>query len=480
MRVRFAAFWPTFKAIIPTVVPLVILVSLACWGHVNHWQFSHDDSHDEPTGPRAAETSVVMDSAKQQADRHAPGTADLNPTSARIDAGHAGESPDAARIRFRSLHALQKTGIQTAQVGVQPLEQRITANGTITYNQTLVAQLSARVPGTVWRIEKQLGESFRKGDVLAVIEAVDVGRAKADFLQAVVLYKLKKEIAEQLKAKDTVIPYRQILEAQAEAREANIRMVNAQQTLVNYGLPGRVDHLEDVSDDELSRRIQFLGLPESITSTLDPARTTASLVPLLAPFDGVVIGHDVSLGETISPTEARFIVADTSRMWLKLEVRKEDAASLSLGQQVVFQADGVAGELASTISWISTEVDEKTRTVSIRAEVVNPLVADVSPDGHQRRMLRANTFGTGQISVRKIQVATVVPQDAMQWEGSHWVVFARIDDTTFEARPIELGIAIDDVVEIRQGISPGETIATTGSHLLKSEILKSRLVSSTN
>ena len=47
--------------------------------------------------------------------------------------------------------------------------------------------------------------------------------------------------------------------AQAEVREAQIRLTNAQQTLVNLGLPVKIEDLANVADDELSRRVQFLG-----------------------------------------------------------------------------------------------------------------------------------------------------------------------------------------------------------------------------
>jgi multidrug efflux pump subunit AcrA (membrane-fusion protein) len=384
-----------------------------------------------------------------------------------------------AQVKFHSAKDVRASGVETELVGQQPLEQEITANGSITYNQTLVAQLSARVAGTVWRIEKQLGQSFHKGDVLAIIEAVDVGKSKADFLQALVFFRLKREIAEQLKTRESVIPYRQLMEAQAEVREAQIRLTNAQQTLVNLGLPVRTEDLAAVPEDELSRRVQFLGLPESITRSLDPATTTASLAPLVAPFDGVVIGHDVSLGEMVSPEAPRFTVADTSRMWIQLDVRREDAAHITLGQPIVFVTDTATGEIHSKIAWISTEVDEKTRTVPVRADVLNPLVENAEPSDHEQRLLRANAFGTGRIRVRETQTATVVPHEALQWETNHPVVFVQLNDTTFESRPVQIGVTDTEGVEIVHGLKPGERIATAGSHLLKSEIIRNRMVSST-
>ena len=222
------------------------------------------------------------------------------------------------------------------------------------------------MPGTVWRIEKQLGQTFKKGDVLAIIEAIDVGKVKGELLHAVVDYQLKRGIAERLHDRQSVVPERDLYELQADAREAFIRMTNAQQTLINLGLPILLPDADKVTDAELSHRLQFLGLPDDLQKTLDRAATTVSLIPLVAPFDGVVIGHEISLGEIVSPSAEQFVVADISRMWILLDVRREDAANVMLGQEVVFTTDGGHIDIPSTISWISTEVDENAHGFSPR------------------------------------------------------------------------------------------------------------------
>ncbi|MBI2823057.1 MAG: efflux RND transporter periplasmic adaptor subunit [Planctomycetia bacterium] len=455
----------------PTVAPLVLLVSLGYWGHARNWQLVRADK--EP--PYRAHPRLAAAPAEGEAQFQSPDDAEAE-AAAPSPADQAAE-PRGTRVALRSAAAVQKAGVQVVRVARRPVDQEIVVNGVIAYDQSLVAHLSTRVPGTVWRIEKKLGQPFEKGDVLAIIEAVDVGRAKADFLQAVVMRQLKREIIQRLRSVEASIPQRQLLDAQAEARETEIRLVNAQQTLQNLGLPVRLEELAGVPDDQLARRIQFLGLPESIAATLDPATTTSSLVPLLAPFDGVVIGHEVSLGEVVSSSHPQFVVADTRQMWIKLDVRKEDAGRLALGQEVTFQADGVLRDITSTITWISTEADEKTRTVPVRAEVANPLVSDRGEHDEQHRLLRANTFGTGRIRVTQQPTAVVVPRESVQWDGSRWVVFVQVSETAFEAQPVEVGVALEDVVQIVKGVSEGETVAARGSHLLKAEIIRDRLVS---
>ncbi|HEY1602471.1 MAG TPA: efflux RND transporter periplasmic adaptor subunit [Pirellulales bacterium] len=474
MRTPIASPWPQLKAALPPLAAFLFLVGLAVWGHVTHWKLGlGDTSWTAVAGSGSTATRLAA------VEQPLPALAAGPVAQGSVAEPHqvTAETMQATRIQFPTVEAVRKADIQTTAVEERAIDQEIVANGVISYDETRTAQLSARVPGTVWRIEKQLGQPVKKGDVLAIIEAMDIGKAKGELLQAVVDYQLKQGIADRLLTQQSSVPERQLEEVQAEARSAYIHLVNAQQTLLNLGLPIRIDTLEDVPDDELAGRIHFLGLPESIASTLDAETTSFSLVPLLSPLDGVVIGREISLGEIVSPSAEQFEVADISRMWILLDVRREDAGLLKLGQRVAFTVDGAGVEVTSTISWISSEINEKTRTVPVRAEVINPLVHDDQQPRQERRMLLAHSFGTGRVRVREVPAAALVPKDSVQWEGRRWVVFVKVDDTTFEARPVEVGISLRNQVEIRSGVVPGDAIATTGSHLLKSEIVRSRLAS---
>ena len=144
----------------------------------------------------------------------------------------------------------------------------------------------------MWRVEKQVGQPISKGDVLAVIEAADVGTAKAEFLQALVISDLKDKVMARFRSLNNVLSERQIQEAELAQREARIRLSNAQQKLINLGLPVRSEDFAGLAETELNARIQFLGLPKSLCEQLDPHTTTANLIPLCALLDGVVIGHE--------------------------------------------------------------------------------------------------------------------------------------------------------------------------------------------
>jgi cobalt-zinc-cadmium efflux system membrane fusion protein len=312
-------------------------------------------------------------------------------------------------------------------------------------------------------VYRHVGDPVQKGDLLGLIDAADVGRAKAELLQAVRLLRLRSEERQRQRQGGEAFPERLLREAEAAEVDARIRVFNAQQTLINLGLPVRAAEVIGLADEQLTGRLRFLGVPDSIRGTLDPATTTANLLPLLAPFDGLVIGSDMVEGEVVGSERPQFVVADVRRVWVTLDVRQEDVVRVRQGQRITFRPDGMPAVGAEgTVTWISTAVDAKTRTVQVRADVDNT--------GGQ---LRAHSFGTGRILIAEKPAAVAVPSQALQWDGSYPLVFVRRQDgLVFEPRQIRVGIRDPDYTEVLDGLRPGEVVATTGSHVLRSELFK--------
>lgn len=382
------------------------------------------------------------------------------------DHAHAHRNPQTCqthvmKVQFASPEAVRKVGVRLAQVQERPMASAIHANAELAYNQNHVARVAPRVAGTVWRVDREVGQSVRKGDLLALVDSSEVGKIKAELLQAQAQVEVRKRTLERIKASagSGFRTEAELQEADAALRESSIRVVNARQAMLNLGLA-----VEDISRlDEKS--LVLLGLPEAVIKTLAPGTTTANLIPVFTPLDGVVISRDAVAGEMTDPSRPIFVVANTSTMWVMADVSQEDAHRLALGQEVVFVPSDGSGETArGTLSWKSTAVDDKTRSVRVRAQIDNP-----------EAKLLAHTFGKARITIRKTENAVVVPDEAIQWEGCCHVVFVRLTDDIFAPRKVKLGVKQAGLSEVLVGLLPGEVVVTTASHVLKSEILKANL-----
>ena len=377
------------------------------------------------------------------------------------------------RIQFASRDAATKAGVDVEPVLRSRIVESVRATGEVRYNETRIARLASRAAGPVWRVEKTVGERVEQGELLALIDAADVGLAKAELQKALTEWQFNMAAWRRLQPLGVsgATSRAKVLDAEVAARTSQVRVRAAHQALVNLGLVLPLETVRSLDEAALAARLQFLGLPPAVASQLDPATTTSNLLPVTAPFAGVVVSRSVVAGEVVDTRKVLFTVADTRQMWLRLNVPLEDAGYVAVGQKVSFRADGTPRPVTGTIDWISTSADQKTRTVAVRATLQNA-------DG---RLLN-ETFGVGEIVLRDEPDAIVVPNAAVQWDGSCSVVFVRdkawFEDTTpklFHTRSVRLGAKTDEFTEIIAGVLPGEVVATAGSDVLRAQLLKNNL-----
>ena len=141
-----------------------------------------------------------------------------------------------------------------------------------------------------------------------------------------------------------------------------------------------------------------------------------------------------------------------------------DVREVRLGQEVRFTPEADPEfEARGVLAHIVPEVDETTRKIWAHAEADNP-----------GGRLKPNAFGRGRVIVTEVTMATVVPEEAVQPDGTEWVVFVRDGETAFQARRVRPGLRGDGVVQVN-GVTPGEEVVTTGSHALLAELQRDKL-----
>lgn len=459
--------WQQISSWLLTAATLAGLSLVGWYGHHTHWTFSlaghdhgaghgheHAGEHADSDGEHGGPTATAAVAPRPPTDPSGPTTFEA--------------------ITFDDVAAVERAGIESVPVRTQPMTEVISANGVVRYDERRIAQLSVRAPGSVWRVERRLGDTVSKGDVLVIIDSAEVGRLKAEFLTAMVVYESRREALAILEEIRGAVMGRQLREARSAMREARNSLLNAEQALVNLGFEISLAELSALDDDARAERMRVLGLPPEMLAGIDAARVSSNLLPLRAPFDGVVIGRDVVVGEIADPSRSIFEIVDLSTMWIVLNVAKEDAARLAIGQRLTFRPDGDDREYASEVSWISTEVDEKTRTLQVRAEIKTG-----QPAGSTLQLggLRAHAFGRGAIEVDVRRQAQVVPVESLQAIGGDWVVFVPTGETSFEARTVAKGLESGGSVELLGDIAGITHVVGAGSHVLKSQLLLTQVES---
>ncbi len=457
----------------PTALVLGGLAALFVWGMKSDWKIK----------PRRAQGAAKDDKKDDKTDEK--------------------KEEDSDEVALKGEDTAQKAGFEDVSVSSERLDERVRASAVLAYNPDRYAHLATRAPGTVWRPGKgkafrelvRLGAWVNEGDPLALVAAAEAGKARADLLQALIQRNVRKATLERLRSAAEAVPERQIVEARSALREAEARALIDRQSLVNLGLPVNLGDLERLADGQLERRLRGLGLPPDLVDEQGDS-LPGTLLPLRAPFEGQIVKREV-----VTPDKPLLALADTRKLLVLLDVRPEDVGRLAVGQPVEFRASATQQVARGELTWISPEVDAKTRTVRARALVDNPRKKDRPP-------LRPQTFGTAWVTVGGGPALTV-PVAAVQWDGKLSKVFVRKGPQKFEARIVFPGARYNGRVQLLdsrlllaaglQGMFRGpdqalpaaafalrcgslleavesdDRVVTTGAHTLMSELLKERI-----
>lgn len=419
---------------VPTVLALAVLGGVAWWGYVLLY---------------ATETNNSVEAAQSQEDEETTESAEKTLSS----------------IQLASEEVLERAGIKTGNVEERLIGVYVKAHGHVDFNQNHYAHLSTRARGTAWSVHKQPGDEVKKGDVLALIASPDLARLKFDLQETLLMVQRHDRFYQRLKGAKESVPKKDLDSAEFNWREARVRLSKDQQSLRNLGLNVSLEELLPLRDEQVTARLRTLGIPDSLLQRLDGGTLTNNLLPMYAPFDGLVVKRDIVIGEMVTPETPQFVLADLRQLWIILHVRLEDVGKLSVGQEVAFHLDGSNEDAPpAKITWISAEADERTRTVSVRVDVANP-----------KSQLRPNSFGDARIVLRR-ETRLTVPNEAVQFDGVRNVVFARGQSPTeFQPLPVTLGPRHEDFTVVLSGVQAGQTIAIAGSHVLLSEMQKDRI-----
>lgn len=341
---------------------------------------------------------------------------------------------------------IANAGITTAPVEQKILAPELETTGKVDYEQERLAHVSPRIAGRVQRVHAALGDSVDAGQTLATIDSVELGMARSAFVSAKAMESLARENYERESKlyEDRISSQKEMLEARAEYQKAVSERQSAQETLRLYGLdPNAIANLGDGSGG-------------------------SSLLQVRSPISGRVVEKHVTLGELVSPSDVMFTVADLGHVWVWIDVFERDLSAVHIGDGVEVLTDAYPDRpFQGEVTYLSPDVDPESRTVRARIDVANPEGA-LRP-GMFARIRLSDPHATGG---RK---ALVVPAGAVVKAGEEQIVFVPAGEGRFEARDVETGRRVGDLIEILRGVEAGESVVVNGTFILKSELASEEL-----
>lgn len=339
--------------------------------------------------------------------------------------------------------AQEHVGLKVVPATVSELREYLQVTGTVQPIDSKIAQVRPLARGRVQQVFVKIGDRVAAGKTLASLENTEAAElfAQQDSARAE-LQRFRVQLATHMKQVERnrqlveigAVPQKDLEVSQGEA-DALQESIRSQESVVAG----------------IAARLRRIGVEPSA------ARGTV-VVPLQAPFAGVVIKVQAAPGELVDESKDLFAVADLSEVWVQAEVYEKDLGRIRIGQAAFVTVDTYPGErISGRVAYISDLLDPQTRTAKVRCEVPNP-----------GTRLKLDMFAGVQVPTTFSRRAIAVAVSAIQQVEDKAVVFIRKETTKFEVRPVQTGKTINDLVEITSGLQAGEPVVTQGGFHLKS------------
>ena len=309
-----------------------------------------------------------------------------------------------SRERARAMPNARAPLVQVAFVEQRALDVRISSTATLFSEADVI--VFPETTGRIVRILVDVGKWVEKGDLLIQLEdetqRVQYEKARVQ----------KERLEQELKRQE------QLYEAQLIAREAYETTLN--------------QYRQAVLDFET-------------------ARINLERTQIRAPIRGQVVERFVTEGQLVTPTTQLVRIVNTRELYGRIFLPERELPRVHVDLPVLIESDLFPNRtFRGVVDQVSPVVDAQSGTFRVRFRVRTGIGA-----------LRPGMFVRVHLIVETKEKAVVVPKVALVRERDRDYVFV-VQDGRVRRRPVRLGLDSGDVVEILEGVQPGERVVIAG------------------
>jgi Cu(I)/Ag(I) efflux system membrane fusion protein len=333
-------------------------------------------------------------------------------------AGMAGMGgPEAGRVALTAAQ-IRQFGITFGTVETRPLTSEVRSAGVVTFDESKMAQVAPKIGGFVERLHVNFtGQPVRRGQPLLEIYSPELVTAQQELLVA---GDLQRDIGR------SAVP----------------------------GVPEDSANLVEAA----KRRLRLWDISEPQIDEVLKTRRARRTLTLFAPVSGVVTEKNVLQGQSITPGQHLYTIADLSIVWVDVELREGDVMAARVGSSADLEFAGFPGRtFTGRVAYVYPTLQQEARTVRARITVINT-------DG----LLKPGMYATARVSTRA-RSALTVPNAAVLRTGDRNVVFVDMGQGELMPHEVEVGRTTDEYTEVLAGLEPGQRVVTSAQFLLDSE-----------
>lgn len=379
---------------------------------------------------------VVVLAAAGLTDEHRVGQVDVHASAEAARAAPGSAAEDAGGISFLK-EQQWALDFGTALVGEQSVRESIRVPAQLVPRPGGSADVVAPIHGRLTRVlDAPLGSRVSRGQELARLlppPAVpgDLPQLQREVAQAEAALEFAardRERAERLVSAGAA-PQKRLDEARAAEEQARARLSASRASLAQYNT-ARTGNDETTSD---------------------------SLFVIRAPVSGVIAQRDAATGANVRAGTVLFRVVDASQVHVVGHVPEAEATKAQLAAAAEIEVPGRAVRIpAGPLASLGKVLDPGSRTLPVTFAFDNRTVALPVGQAVFLHLLMGPT-----------RPRAVVPSAAIVDDAGRPIVFVQREGETFERRPVTLGARAGDVVQVTEGVKPGERVVTKGAYLVR-------------
>jgi cobalt-zinc-cadmium efflux system membrane fusion protein len=328
--------------------------------------------------------------------------------------------------------AQQLKSLTVEPVGLHGFVSEELTEGKIAVNADRATPVFSPYSGRVTRVIAGLGDTVKAGAPLAAVEAAEFVQAQNDLTTAASQVKIAR-INETRK------------HALYDAKGGSLQDWQQSQADLTAA---------ETALDSVRNRLKILGKSDAEITALEASHPMNPTATIAAPISGVVVDRQVGPGQFLQAGSGTpvFTIADPSSVWLLANVREADSGLVHLGQPVDVHVLAYPKRVfKARVSYVAALVDPVTHRLLVRAEIDNL-------DG----ALKPEMFANFRILTGDAVAAPAVPESAVVYEGDLAHVWVLSDGGLLAYRAIRTGRNNDGLIEVLDGLKPGEQIVTKG------------------
>ncbi|MGB2985955.1 MAG: efflux RND transporter periplasmic adaptor subunit [Phycisphaerae bacterium] len=327
----------------------------------------------------------------------------------------------------------QDEGVPVRTALVQPGTLRETVRGIGTLRAAETVEIKPEIDGIIREIHFEEGGAIEKDQLLFSIDDEKLKHQLASRRAALAAARVQLANAQRILKRVQVLTERSAADRdEFDQAQTDFRAADAE-----------VDRME--------------AEVEWVQARLDDTR-------LRAPFDGVISECGVDVGDYVQAGDDLTTLYRISQMEIAFTLPERFMGQVRPPQAVAVRVSAYPDrDFNGQVYFVSPEVDESTRDFLVKATVKNP-----------EGLLKPGAFGTAVVTLEVRERRAVIPEEALVATRGGYIIFV-VEDQTARRREVRIGLRETGLVEIVEGIEPGERVVRAG-HMNLSDGVRVRVV----